>query len=125
MGDFIEIMQFIGSVVVLIFDILSDVNFGEFSLLQIFLSILLLRVVIWFIARILGINIDTSLESSAESFRAGLGSRYGSVSKKYSNYRHKNKMRLSWRYTNNNNVNKNTIKFKDYFDLHNNNRGGR
>lgn len=90
MGDFVILMQFIGSVFVQVFSALGSVNMGEFSLLQIFISIIVLRIVIWFIARSFGITIDTSIQDASDRTREGVT---GFISTRYQSYRSKYRMR--------------------------------
>lgn len=87
MDDFTLIIYFIASVVGLIFGVLGSVHFGSFTILQIFISILLLRIFIWFVGRLLGTSFDTAIEES--SGRAYSGRAYRNTNQKFKSFRYK------------------------------------
>lgn len=99
----LEIMGFLGSILVIIFNSLDEVEIESgVSVLDCFLAILFLRLLMWFLFKILGYNIDLGIEASGEGIKSRsrafgkyLGGKgrieYNSVKRKVSNVRNPNR----------------------------------
>ncbi|QLC51110.1 hypothetical protein HWN40_13220 [Methanolobus zinderi] len=98
MGDFVIVMQFIAGMVAEWFSILAQVDFGEFSLLTVFISLLLLRLVIWFICRLFGVELEKDLERTADGLRTFSAGMYQKGRSRYHLKQAKNRVSLYKRY---------------------------
>lgn len=97
MSDFLVLMTFCASLLALVFNALSQVYIGEFSLLSIFMSLLLFKVFLWFLGRYLGISIDTTLQYSADQLRENVGNRaseaYNNSMEKFQDFRYRSQQK--------------------------------
>ena len=97
MSDFLALMTFCADLLGIVFDSLSQVYIGEFSLLSVFMSLLLLRVFLYFLGRYLGIGIDTTLQYSADQMRENVGNRaseaYNSTMERFQDFRYRSQQK--------------------------------